>query len=588
MTFSTSQQQLGKEPITVIVIQADACALTYGNSPCTAAAGVTGAEKCYNTRNTCQDPDNYDKTTKDYTFCSSRTNLPVGIDMIPCLDRVPQQAPASITGGKGLGNRAVITMAFNDFTHHDRGADPYWDERPSGRGEESGTFWGKWLARNIYYEGRPVIVKTGYITSPWNWDEFESEYYDIDRIDGPTNGKVTLKAKDILTRTYARKARYPAASNGELLNDITDVATFATLTPTGIGNDEYPASGYASIGKEIASFTRSGDALTLTRAQKGSPASEASAGDVVQLCINYPGINIVDALYDVLVNGAGIPAGYIPYDDGLPGDIWDDEKELWLSASNVTGIITEPTPVEDIISEWSDHFMFDIWWDLVNQQIPIKALSPEPSGVAIPELGEDYEILRDSVKVKKNPDGRITTVIIRYDKINHAEKNDPENFSKTLVFTDPSAEGADKYNESSIKEIQSKWFDSKAYASQYGGRTSARFLDTPTMIEFDIDAKDDTSLNLAGRVQIDTRQIQGVTGENSPTNFQITEVKPTKDGDVIKCKGLISSFSGNYGFYAPDGTPDYASATIDDKKNFGYYAPDSGIYSDGETADKYI
>jgi hypothetical protein len=583
MTYATSQQQLGKSPITVVVIQADTCTLTYGVSPCT-ASGAVGSE-CYNTRNTCQDPANYDKTTKDYTFCSSRANLPIGENMIPCIDKEPQQAPASITGGKGLGNRAVISITFNDFTHSDRGSDPYWETRAVG-GEDSGTFWGKWLARNIYYEGRTVIVKTGYINDPFSWDDFESEYYDIDRIGGPSNGKVTLKAKDILTRTYARKARYPAASTGVLLADITAVATSATLSPTGVGNSEYPASGYVSIGKEIAAFTRSGDVLTLTRAQWGSVASTASAEDTVQLCVAYEDVNVVDALNDVLTNGADIPASYIPYGTGSLN--WDDEKELWLSNSKVTGILTEPTPVEDIISEWSDHFMFDIWWDLVNQEIKIKALSPEPSGVAIAELTEDYHILRDSIKVTKNPDDRITTVIIRYAKLNHAEKDDPENFAKTLVFTDISAEGSDKYNESSIKEIKSKWFDAEAYASQYGGRQIARFLNTPTMIEFSVDAKDDANISLAGRVQIDTSQIQSVTGASEPTNFQITEIRPMNEGDIIKCKGLISSFSGRYFFIAPDGTPDYSSATEEQKAAYGFICLDTGLFSDGSAGYKII
>lgn len=586
MTFATTQQELGKEPITVVVIQADTCSLTYGSGACT-ATGAAG-EECYNTRNTCQDPDNYDKTTKDYTFCQSRANLPIGIDMIPCIDGDVMQAAASVTGGKGLGNRAVVNIKFNDFTHSDRGVDPYWATRATG-GEDSGTFWGKWLARNLYYEGRPVIVKTGYINSPFSWDDFESEYYDIDRIDGPMNGKVTLKAKDILSRTYARKARYPAASNGELDAGITDSDTSATLSPTGIGDEEYPASGYVAIGKEIAAFTRSGDTLTLTRAQWGSEAAAASAGDTVQLCVSYTDENVVDALYDLLTNGAGIPDSYIPYDDGAPGDIWDDEKDLWLSASEVTGIVTEPTPVEDIISEWSDHFMFDIWWDLVNQEIPIKALSPEPSGVSIAELDENHNILRDSLKVKKNPDGRVTTVIVRYNKINHAEKNDSENFAKTLVYTNPSAEGADKYNESSIKEIKSKWFDAKAYATQYAGRTSARFLNTPTMIEFSVDAKDDQNISLAGRVQIDTKQIQSVTGANSPTNFQITEIRPKQDGDIIRVKGLVSSFAGRYGFISPDGVPDYLSASESQRAAYGFVSEVGGAdFSDGGAAYKII
>lgn len=50
----------GREPFVVVELEQDQCRLIYGQSPCTAALGTTGTRKCYNTRSTCQDRENYD------------------------------------------------------------------------------------------------------------------------------------------------------------------------------------------------------------------------------------------------------------------------------------------------------------------------------------------------------------------------------------------------------------------------------------------------------------------------------------------------------------------------------------------------
>ena len=50
----------GRETIVIIELEQDQCRLLYGESPCTAALGTTGTRKCYNTRSTCQDRENYD------------------------------------------------------------------------------------------------------------------------------------------------------------------------------------------------------------------------------------------------------------------------------------------------------------------------------------------------------------------------------------------------------------------------------------------------------------------------------------------------------------------------------------------------
>jgi len=206
MTYAAQKVVLGREPITIVEIDIGYCSLTYGTSPCTAAVGVTGSEKCFNTRATCQDPTNFAATTQTYRFCQPFDNMPVGISMIPSIVGDVARAPTSTTAGKGLGKRAVVKVTLNDHTWHDRDIDKYVSER-TYTPESTGTYWGKFLARNPYYEQREMRVLSGYVTDPWDWANFQTEVYDITDITGPRAGKVTIVGKDILSRTYSDKKK---------------------------------------------------------------------------------------------------------------------------------------------------------------------------------------------------------------------------------------------------------------------------------------------------------------------------------------------------------------------------------------------
>ena len=585
MTYDAQKIVLGREPITIVELDIGYCSLEYGVSPCSAAVGVTGTQKCFNTRFTCQDAANYTEETKTYRFCQPLDNHPIGIDMIPSIDGKVSRAPTSTTAGKGLGNRAVAKVTLSDHAWHDRDVDKYFDER-TYVAEETGTYWGKWLARNPYYEQREMRVLSGYVTDPWDWGNFETETYDITSITGPTRGKVTITGKDILSRTYSDKVKYPQPSNGELLSDITDSATAATLTPTGIGNDEYPASGYISFGKEICAFTRSGDALTLVRAQWGTAASAHSAGDTGQICKSWNDSNVVDVLDELLTTGAGIPSSYIPY--GIGSQTWDDEKALWLNSALATGILMKPESISDVIEELSESFIFDIGWDLSNQEVMIKALSPEPSGVSINSLSDNYDIIADSVTVSRDPKQRVSTCRVFYDKIDYSEKNDIEQFDGIHVTTDTTSEGSELYGSSAIKDIYSRWINNKAQAVLASGRYVARFSETPIVISFELDNKDDDKLSMAQRVEIDTKHIQGITGENNPTKFQITEIAEKEMGATKRYSGIISTFTGRYGFVAPDATPNYSSASDAEKNAYGFISKADGTFDDGTSAYKII
>ncbi len=71
----------------------------------------------------------------------------------------------------------------------------------------------------------------------------------------------------------------------------------------------YPASGKLRINDEVMSFTRSGDALTLSgRGSNFTTAAAHEANDAVQPCYVATGLALHAILYDLLVNYAGVPA----------------------------------------------------------------------------------------------------------------------------------------------------------------------------------------------------------------------------------------------------------------------------------------
>ena len=153
MSYDDAKKDFVKEKFWVIELDLDACNLVYGTLPCTAAVGVTGAQKCFNTADTCQDRANYDRGTKTYRYCTKRSPVPAGLDAIPSLKAAPSIGGAKIDPAGGLGVRGSISMNFIDHPSNDVGIDPYVNER-AYIPYDTGTYWGKLRARNPFYNNR--------------------------------------------------------------------------------------------------------------------------------------------------------------------------------------------------------------------------------------------------------------------------------------------------------------------------------------------------------------------------------------------------------------------------------------------------
>lgn len=516
--YLNTQLVMGRQPFQYVEIDLDYCANTAGVAPCTASQ--TGDAKCFNTYATCNDTPNFNLTTKTYRFCSPNGGkVPRGLDAIPCLRSI-SITPAEITAGKGLGLRAACAITMQDFPHSDIRIDPYVSERtyiPINRG----TYFGKLKARNPFYNGRIMRVYSGYLEQDGSFDaaNFEVRTYVIEQWDGiDTNGITKITAKDILKLASDDRAVAPKASIGKITLDMTTSTTSVNLTPTGIGSD-YGSSGYVRIGSEVMAFTRSGDTLTLTRAQKGTTASTHQQGDTVQLCYQVVGQTAQNIVYDLLVNYAFVDPAFIDK------SAWDAEQVGYLPRLYNT-LVTTPTGVSKLLTELTEQVGFFLFWDEVNSLIKFQTIRPNSLSETVHELNTTKHLLADSVKMRDIVDDRVNEVWVYYGIIDSTKNlTEDSNYSNLYIASNVNDQSQVQNRDVRIKKLQSRWILDRAAAIELGSRYLERFAKAPIEADFALDAKD-SNIALADFVQIDSPQHQDFSG--SPLAILLQVVKRTE------------------------------------------------------------
>lgn len=573
MTLATERKKDGREPFTLIEWDLDYCSLTYGSSPCTASIPTTGADKCYNTRNIkadCQDPTNYASSTKTYKFCSLRANHPQGLNYIPCVTSISNVVDGEITPSKGMGRRISRRITFQDMPYHDRVPDKYWDDR-SYDAESQGTLFGKMLVRNPYYEGSVIRIKEGYLTQPFDSAVFETRTYVVDKVEF-NDDVVTLTVTDFLRLADNNKVKCPSANTGYLSADLSLGAGTLTLSPTGIGNSEYSASGRIRINDELIDFTRSGDVMTLTRSVGGTDPDSHDAEDTVQECYVKTSENVIDIVYELLNTYVGINASYLP----LATD-WEDERNLWLNFANATGTVSEPTGVFDLLTELTIQYSFNLWWDDRNQKVVLKANMPDRTNLTPDTLSEKYNVVDGSMKVKESNKDRVSQVWVLWSPKNLVELDENKNYRNWYI--NPVSENL--YQTENIRIIRSRWIAVEGTAGALAGRILSRFKNAPKRIVFKVDAKD-AALAVGDTRIIQSKEIQDATGANEDHQVQITAISETTAGDEFSVTALSSYFSSRYCFITQSGASDYSSATDTEKLTGGYISEIGGAnFSDG-------
>ena len=519
MSYSEQKKEFLKEKFWYIEIDLDYCDNTYGSAPCTAAVGVTGDIKCFNTNFTCQDKANYAQSPKTYKFCTAVSPLPEGLDAIPSLLSAPTINAVKFNPAGGLGVNGGISLKFKDSPSNDVGLDKYVNER-TYIPYDTGSYWGKLRARNPYYNNREIRAYSGYLVDgAFDIANFEKRTYVIDQIDAQ-RGVGTVKGKDVLKLASNTRSQYPAKSTGELSADLDNVVTSLTLSPVGVGDLEYDASGWIRLSSEVMSFTRVADVMTIVRGQYTTEATTHSSGDLVQQC-KYFNDRVDGIVNELLTAGSNIDPVFIPLADW--GIEVDDNYPYMFEA-----LLTESIGVEKLLKELAENAPHSLNFNEVTQLIEMTALKEPP--ININYINNNEHII-GTVNPVDMPEMRISQVFIRFGQKDPTKKLDEfNNYSQTYIRDNLASSSADESGSEQIKTINSRWINNfnKAAAVELAAKFGRRFELTPRKLSYKVTAKD-SDLWIGDNIGIDHPELQLPTGEQGNNIYQIMSVQEAGD-----------------------------------------------------------
>lgn len=575
----------GREPIQIVEIQQPLCEHDFGVLPCTASGAAD--RKCYRTRATCSDPDNFELGDPLILRFAKGEVAEIGIPdagyLIPSLVSV-STAPTRINlaganvDASGLGNRALCTIAFQDHPHTDRIVDPYlsgrtWDPLSPDRG----SFWSRWAVRNKHRQNALVKIYEGY--DGQNLADMQSRSYFIDSLQGPDSaGRVVIKGKDILARLEERKSQAPLASPGVLFEDIDELAT--SFVVAGAVASDYPIpEGYGAvrIGDEIIYFTSrelTQDGLILsglTRGADGTVAEAHSVDDVVQRCLVYAD----EPIGSVLINLLGF-FGRIPF-MFLDLAQWAQEINEYLGFYRLNAVISDPVSVTQLISEIQVSVGCFLWWDERAAKVRLKAVrgvDTEP-----PTITDNAHIIAGSFSLKEMPRERISQVWFYYSQRTPVGSlEDESNFDNVFIAADLPSETEEQYGDPSIRKIYSRWINTAALAQTTAVKIISLYVDTPSQVTFEMDAKDreywiGDSFYISHYLDVDA------FGERRLRQWTVTSAEEVVPGERVRYVCADTTLYGRIYVIQEDGAADYDPAAT--YFNEAFIGDDDGLLSDG-------
>lgn len=576
-------------PVTIIELDQDFCTRDYGVAPCTAQLGVTGQRKCYNTRATCQDPENYNAEPLTLRFSMRDRAEQFDEYVIPSVDSVRTSPTRINVGGrsgrnKPLGVRAEVTVTLTDHPHSDLIVDKYVNERDYDP-MDLGTFWGKWLRRNPFYVNRPLRVLEGFAGQ--SLAEMQTRHYVIETIQGPnSNGAVTIKAQDILRLADDDKAQCPRLSSGTLLNPIDSTQTTMTVTGDVISSYQQLGTWAVRIGDEVirygaVSVPAGGGDLTFSGLVRGSDGTEPSAHDAedtVQGCAEFVDEVPWEVARVLLTEFGNVPSGFINFAK------WIEEAERWLTGFFVNRLLTEPEGVTELLGQLSEQCLFFIWWDDRVQEVRFRAVAPVIGEV--PRLTEQGNLIRDSVSIKVRPELRASEVWASLLLRSAVETDDErKNYRRTRARIDPTAASPDEYGERRVYEVFSPWLVNDAQVDLLTFRLLARYRRPPEFLSFSLDVKDREMVDLAEVFDIEYRGFVDDTGATRPVRYQVISMHESPPGERIKIEAQKFDFeiSQNFGNWMVSAAPVYTQASESELQAGIWWSDVDGAMSDGST-----
>lgn len=555
---------------------------------CTARLFNRNPEKCWQLRGDCGDINSFTLGTPiTVRFCHEDAVPPRdGNVYFPVLSRRIQMTSGTVNiagsdpNMSGLGKQSTLSFNLEDFRYHERGLDRYVSERLSGAALFSGIgydpeqylYLSKLKARWLDYPDAPVRYCNAYIRDGVIAEQQTRHFY-LKDWSGPNGETHTFKCRGVLNFTDKATALAPKPSVGVINLPLTDVATTLELTPLGVGNADYPASGEICIGNEVMSFTRAGDTMTLVRGIANTAPRSHSVGASVQLVLKYENARVDTVMNDLVDNYTDTPVTY------LRTEIRDAnaaEINRWANAVRLTTRIVTPTPVGTLIGELSD-LGFIIWEDDRNRSLNLRANRPFDGG---PRIVSDRTI--KEIKTSQNEDRRLTQVRFLSKRFDPTKSlSDDSNYELKVLRVDPKALAL--FQAVRTKNIYTRWLDQGDFntISIITLRYLNRFSRAPRTWELLLDG-DEKDVSLAEVIQLETDQSPDSNGTVETQLVQVFELEEPQPYHTVRISCQSYQFSSKYAVIAPNTVPSYDVATDDQKRQYAFASSDeNGFDSDG-------
>lgn len=589
------------EPNSVFMVELDmsGCSNQFGVLPCT-AVGDPGFE-CFNTFNTCKDKGNFASELRQYKLISNQAFVnPDGT--IPCLSKFPKITPAEIKQNRGIAIRGAMEFECTDFPYNDLlpGDDDYRDTR-NYIARDTGTFWGKFLARFPYYQGATARLKLG------AWEEqADGSYLDVytdqfsfllDRIDVQLNGIVKIRCTDPLAFLDDSNVKIPTPTDAVLLLDIAgNQSSNIPIEAAQVAYFSFPAAnGYVRVNEEIIHFSGiTGDALlNVTKGQFGTTPANHLTGDGITKLFGISAKNVVDALADLIINWGGVDPSLLAYDavqtvpTGVP-DIWDIELEQWLQSIDIYGVIHADSGLTKILNDICMQTGIVLWWNSTAGKIYINANKFRLAAEDQPLITDDH-ISEGTFGMKEERRAFISQVWTYYGLINPLRSIEPANFKNAHVGINSDLESGNALGKAQIVVKYANWLEAGSLGVVL--TLSTRLLNESSFpryrFSFSVHWEQWQDLRLGDYFYLQTRYLQSATGQVQIVRCRIVKIYPRRmDGQIVVNATAQTAVDDitlgrRYGDICPNTFLDYNDETLPNQAAYAFSSAEAG-FDDGE------
>jgi hypothetical protein len=241
-------------------------------------------------------------------------------------------------------------------------------------------------------------------------------------------------------------------------------------------------------------------------------------------------------------------------------------KRAGLTVDGAQGGISIQQDINTYIRQVSESCMLSLWVG-EDQRITGRIFAPARPSVALADITETGSVIKSSLTVDDNEDSRITRVVVCRDMITGRTGEAVDDYQTFTVVVGAEEEATDYYGRARTKVIYCPWIRSgdDTTAKRLGRRIFSRFRNSARMVSFDLEIKDD-AIECGDFAFLTTTRICKADGTTDAQRImQVVEKKRTGPGR-LSLKTIDTGLFRRYGFIAPAGTPDYGTASTQQRR----------------------